>query len=62
MSISAMPGYGGFASRPAYGGFGGSYHLDKKFALFAEVAAGTRFRKVFYQNHNAYAGIRYLFD
>jgi len=44
------------------GGFGGSYHLDKKFALFAEVAAGTRFRKVFYQNHNAYAGIRYLFD
>ena len=31
MSISAMPGYGGYASRPAYGatpaygGFGGSY-------------------------------------
>ena len=44
------------------GGAGASYHIDKKIAVFGEVAAGARFRKVFYQNHNAYVGVRYLFD
>jgi len=44
------------------GGAGGSYHLDKKIALFGELALGTRYRKAFYPNHNAYVGVRYLFD
>ena len=44
------------------GGAGGSYHIDKKIVLFGEIAAGTRYRKAFYSNHNAYVGVRYLFD